>query len=201
MSHADEPKGLLEMVERAQGGDDEAIDALPRVLRPLILRHCLRVLGDAESAEDATQETLIRLLSRLHRIDLGKNLLAYVRATTVNLCIDRLRSTREKATLSEESIPEPVDCRDGPEEILLAAERDAYVQGCISMALGCLSEEELALITLCYFRKLSWSELRDRWPESPAPPGWLTSQTNTSNHKRKALEKLRRCLSSMLPPP
>ena len=55
-----------ELVPKAQGGDRDARERLLARHHPWILNVAVRMLGQRQDAEDATQEILIRVLKSLH---------------------------------------------------------------------------------------------------------------------------------------
>jgi len=57
------------LVQRARKGDAAAFDRLAGSCRDRIYRWALVRMGEADDAEDATQETLVRLHRGLHRYD------------------------------------------------------------------------------------------------------------------------------------
>ena len=54
-----------ELAQRAADGDRSALSALVRELQHPMYRLALRFLGDPDDAEDACQEILIRIVTRL----------------------------------------------------------------------------------------------------------------------------------------
>ena len=65
MSHDDADRSLDELARRAAEGDREALSALVRDLQHPMYRLALRFLGHPDDAQDACQEILIRILTRL----------------------------------------------------------------------------------------------------------------------------------------
>jgi RNA polymerase sigma-70 factor (ECF subfamily) len=55
------------VVERARAGDAEAREALVRLHMPAVFRVTLRILGDRDLAQDATQEAFVNALAGLAR--------------------------------------------------------------------------------------------------------------------------------------
>ena len=56
-------------VTQAQHGSDEAFTKLVEAYQTHVYNLCYRMLGDAEFAEDAAQETFLRAYQHLHRYD------------------------------------------------------------------------------------------------------------------------------------
>ena len=66
MTGIDLPDETVEvLVQRAQGGDDEAFEALVRQIYNRVYRWALVQTGDADDADDVTQEVLFRLHTKL----------------------------------------------------------------------------------------------------------------------------------------
>lgn len=58
-----------ELVVRARSGDVHALDDLLRQVRPHIVRRCSRILPHPHDAEEAAQDTLMKVASRLSDFD------------------------------------------------------------------------------------------------------------------------------------
>lgn len=59
------PQSPEELAQRALEGDREALERLVAQLQDGIFGLALRMLGHREDAEDATQEILVRIVTRL----------------------------------------------------------------------------------------------------------------------------------------
>lgn len=109
-----------DLMLRIQAGDRAAFDQL--AARHLLrLRHsCLRVLGNGALAEDAAQDALLRAWTRAgqYRPESG-SVGAWLHRIAVNGAIDRSRSTRPVAELSDAM----ADPAPGAEAQLVRAER------------------------------------------------------------------------------
>jgi len=55
----------IERLRNARHGGREALDALVRAVQPDVYALALRMLWNREDAEDATQEILVRVVTRL----------------------------------------------------------------------------------------------------------------------------------------
>ncbi len=64
---ADPPDALSDLARRAQRGDRGALAELAGRCRDRIYRWALVKTGDADDAEDVTQEVLVRMYDRLHQ--------------------------------------------------------------------------------------------------------------------------------------
>ena len=68
-----------------------------------LYRFALRMLGDAEEAQDVVQEIFLRLWSKKEQLGEYRNLEAFAMTMTKNLCIDKLKSPSAKRKLFDES--------------------------------------------------------------------------------------------------
>ncbi len=78
-------------VIQAQHGSDEAFTKLVEAYQTHVYNLCYRMLGDAESAEDAAQETFLRAYQHLHRYDQKRPFATWLLSIAAHYCIDRLR--------------------------------------------------------------------------------------------------------------
>jgi len=76
------------LIRRARKGDPEAFDRLAGSCRDRIYRWALVRMGEADDAEDATQETLVRLHRGLHRYDGRARFDTWLYAVTVSAVAD-----------------------------------------------------------------------------------------------------------------
>ena len=81
-----------------------------RRLRPMLVDMGTQLLGDAEAAEDAAQEVLLRLWQRVDALRIPLDALA--RTAMRNHCISVLRNRTTRLpltdTLTDEDLPEPM---------------------------------------------------------------------------------------------
>ncbi len=56
---------MIEIVKRAQNGDATALDQIVRNVQDQVHRLALRMMGDVSLAEDATQDILVRIITKL----------------------------------------------------------------------------------------------------------------------------------------
>jgi RNA polymerase sigma-70 factor (ECF subfamily) len=94
-----------------QRGDPVAYDALYARWRDPIFRFLLRRTGAVPAAEDALQDTWIRLYRSRHRYDARKPFRGWLYAIAANAGHDAARPVREGFTLPTE-VDDPVGLRD-----------------------------------------------------------------------------------------
>ena len=84
-------------VDAARQGDKQAFGFLVQAYERPIFNLTYRMLGSAEEAEDAAQETFLRAYSRLNQYDPAMKFSTWLFSIANHHCIDRLR--RENVTL------------------------------------------------------------------------------------------------------
>src|SRR3954464_5171531 len=85
---------LAALVDRAQAGDNAAVEALVRELRPRVFRYVLARVLDVYTADDVTQEVAMTVMSSLPRyVDQGRPVTAWVFGIAANKVREQRRST------------------------------------------------------------------------------------------------------------
>ncbi|MGH9202123.1 MAG: RNA polymerase sigma factor, partial [Vicinamibacterales bacterium] len=79
-----QPMTFEDVARRAIDGDRDALDRLVRDLQDDIYGLALRMLWNREDAEDATQEILVRVVTRLSQFDFRSRLKTWVYRVAVN---------------------------------------------------------------------------------------------------------------------
>ncbi len=103
------PDQLDDLARRAAGGDTEAMDLLLVEVRPRVLAHCRRLLPFVDDADDACQETLIRLTQHIGGFEGRARFSTWVYQVTVNTSRDTYRRLRRAAESSTDQAPERPD--------------------------------------------------------------------------------------------
>ena len=128
---------ILEWVESAKQGDQEAFAELVYLFQDPLYNLCYRMLGESGEAEDAAQEAFLRVYNNLHRYDTTRSFKTWLLSIASNHCIDRLRKRRMHfVSLDDEPIAAALALRSKdplPEETLMQGERSAYIQKLLQM--------------------------------------------------------------------
>ncbi len=126
---------LSALAERAAAGDDGAFDDLMRETQSRVLAIGWRLMGTADLAKDAAQETYLRAYRYLSRFRPERDFEAWICRIAVNACRDlyrRRRAGAPSAPVSYESerdagrMAEP-SCASSSESSLLESERRRLV--------------------------------------------------------------------------
>jgi RNA polymerase sigma-70 factor (ECF subfamily) len=88
-----------ELIARAQDGDSEAYRSIVERASPGLFRLTFRLTGNVQDAEDAVQDTLIKLHSRLDRFDGRASFGSWLYRVASNCAIDLLRAHKRRARM------------------------------------------------------------------------------------------------------
>src|SRR5438477_13203154 len=119
---------LHTLVRHSLAGDQAAMLALVERFRGPVFGLCYRMLGQRQDAEDAAQETFVRVLKNLHRWDPEREFQPWLFANAGNRCRTALsaRKRRPAGELAEEMVvddePDHAAGRQLAEELQLALE-------------------------------------------------------------------------------
>ena len=149
----------LEWLKLAQRGDRAAFARLMQAFQGPVYNLCYRMLGNAAEAEDATQETFLRVYTRLNTYSQDHKLSSWVLSIASHYCIDRLRRRRgETVSLDEEPVAAVLPAHEaGPEESALTAEAREAVQAAVNR----LDPAYRVPLILRYWHDLSYAEIAD----------------------------------------
>jgi RNA polymerase sigma-70 factor, ECF subfamily len=76
---------------QARNGNDEGFTNLVETYQKPVYNLCYRMLGEAEAAEDAAQETFLKAYQNLARYDVERSFATWLLSIAAHYCIDRLR--------------------------------------------------------------------------------------------------------------
>jgi RNA polymerase sigma factor (sigma-70 family) len=138
---------LEDLARQAVAGDRDALDRLVRELQNDVFGLALRMLWNHEDAEDATQEILVRIVTRLSQFDFRSKVRTWVYRIAVNCLLDIKKSPVEKMRLTFDQYADDLAdglSSDGPQQ----AERSVLVEevkiGCTLGMLQCLDRPHRA---------------------------------------------------------
>ena len=145
------------LVVQAQHGSEEAFTQLVEAYQTHVYNLCYRMLGEAESAEDASQETFLRAFQHLHRYDHGRPFATWLLSIAAHYCIDRLRRRKFLwLSLEEDALDEAFasDALEPDDEVL----RNENAQE-IAILLERLSPAYRLVVVLKYWHEQSVEEI------------------------------------------
>lgn len=140
----------LDLVRRAGAGDRLAASELIVRHTDKIMGLCYRMLGERSAAEDAVQETFLRLWKNAGKWrDEGAKIETWLYRVAKNICLDRLRKSGRE--VAEDAAPEQADGADGAETQMIKADRAKAVKA----ALARLPDRQRLAIALCHYQEKS----------------------------------------------
>lgn len=150
---------------QAQHGDSEAFTRLVEAYQTPVYNLCYRMLGEAEAAEDAAQETFLKAFQHLSRYDNSRSFATWLLSIAAHYCIDRLRRRRfiafsldDRQENEEDIEPEWPDCNAvDPENEAIRREE----QRLIHRSLQSLEPADRAAIILRYWHQASEAEIAE----------------------------------------
>jgi RNA polymerase sigma-70 factor, ECF subfamily len=104
-----EPRDLL---QRIASGDAEALTVLYRRYRPGVRMLCARMTGDADEAEDLTQEVFLRAVRRAGGFRGESSAGTWLYRVARNICLDHLRRVERQEKSRSSAVHEFVGARE-----------------------------------------------------------------------------------------
>jgi len=128
------------LIQAARQGDLDAFNRLVLAYQDRLYTQAYRLLGEAEAAEDATQEAFISAYRNIHTYR-GGSFRGWLLRIVTNACYDELRRRKRRPTQplepldeEDEEIESPgwlADPGESPEQQVLRAELDRAIQHCL----------------------------------------------------------------------
>lgn len=148
-----------EFIAQARDGDDLAFQQVVEAFQGPVFNLCYRMLGNAQEAEDAAQETFLKAYRNMKRYDPNRKFVNWILSIASNHCIDRLRRRRLQLISLDEWLPrfENPAPNPGPEEVMAGYE----FQEDVREILDALSATDRAAIILRYWYEYSYEEIAD----------------------------------------
>jgi RNA polymerase sigma-70 factor (ECF subfamily) len=145
-------------VLQAQNGNDDAFTELVNAYQTPVYNLCYRMLGEAQAAEDAAQETFLRAYQNLMRYDPKRPFATWLLSIAAHYCIDRLRRRKfiflsvddDETTFELPDIDAP-----NPENESVHSEQRAQIQALLKE----LDATDRAAIVLRYWYDFSEAEI------------------------------------------
>ncbi len=98
----------LELIQAYRQGDEAALSFLVERYLAIIYRFLFRMVGDAHTAEDLTQETFVKVWKHLHSFDTKKSFKTWLFSIARNTAIDFLRK-KQPITFSQLALEDAPD--------------------------------------------------------------------------------------------
>lgn len=189
------------LIERAQGGDREAFEALVHRYDRDVLRIALNILHKPDDARDVYQEAFLKIYKNLHRFRFECSFYTWMYRIVTNVCLDFLRRRKSRP---EDQAPElainrngdasAVDFFDRQQDKGAASNPEQRLMGLeigerISIALKRLTPRERMVFEMKHYQGLKLRAIGDALG---------TSEETVKNSLFRATRKLREQLEGLL---
>ncbi len=144
-----------ELIKQIKKGSRECLDELVELYYPAILRYCLWHMPDRESAQDATQETFLKLVRFIDRYSHKGQFKAFLYKIAANTCIDIMRKNSAPEVSIESFTELPLSAEYCKESGFQAAEDRQQ----LTSSLSCLDPASRELVLLRYGQELTLKEI------------------------------------------
>lgn len=141
---------------QALKGDPIAFASLVEAYQKPVFNLCYRMLGNAEDAEDAAQETFLRVYRSMRHYDSSRSFSTWVLSIAAHHCIDQIRR-RHMAVVSIEDLPVP-DVADPNPGLEITLDRRQEQQR-IRALLNTLEPTDRAAVIMYYWYDFSYEEI------------------------------------------
>jgi RNA polymerase sigma-70 factor (ECF subfamily) len=157
----------VELIERAQAGDADALEALVASQQRYVYSIALGVMKNPADAADMTQEAFLRVIRALGTYRQETKLTTWLYRLVVNVCLDELRRRKRPIESLDGNGSWDDDEEPAPERV---ADRDRWSQpeahaelresaGELRRALDALATGQRLALTLHYFEDMSDVEI------------------------------------------
>ncbi len=156
----------LRLIMGAQRGDVESFNALVRLYEGRVYNLCYRLLGDADSAADATQDAFLSAYRHLQAFR-GGSFRSWLFRIATNVCYDILRARQRRPVVSLDASCETAgedtpslqiaDTSESPDEFALRRE----LARAIEAGLAQLPVDQRLVVVLCDLQGLAYEEIAD----------------------------------------
>ncbi|RJQ57953.1 MAG: sigma-70 family RNA polymerase sigma factor [Desulfobacteraceae bacterium] len=164
-----------DLVRRFKEGDFSAFERIMQTYQDRIFNLCLYMLRQREDAQDAAQETFVKVFRNLKRFEPEASLYTWIYRIAVNTCRDQRRKRRTE--LPESDLPYPDTCSqafaEDPYDSMEASEL-------LRWALHKVPEKLRAVIVLKEMEGLSYEEIAEVLDISP---GTVKSRISRAREK------------------
>jgi RNA polymerase sigma-70 factor (ECF subfamily) len=146
-------------VQEARAGNQQAFSRLVSAYQRPVYNLTFRMLGNAQEAEDAAQETFLRAYARLRQYDVEHKFSTWLFSIANHHCIDRLRKRRTNHVSIDDNpvLQNLEELSPQPEENLLDQEQAAELQRLIDR----LEPEYRTPLILRYWEDYSYEQIAD----------------------------------------
>lgn len=171
-------KDDLELVKKAKQNDSRSFETLLKKYRKSVYYMLLKMVNNADDAEDLTQEAFAKAFNSLHKFDSKYAFSTWLFRIATNNCIDFIRKKRIQTVSIDTSYENDAgdnmtfDIKDpalSPDDLMLKKQRKEYLKKAVDR----LPAKYKKLVELRYFQELSYDEVAQ---ELELPLGTVKAQ-------------------------
>jgi RNA polymerase sigma-70 factor (ECF subfamily) len=146
------------LIQRTLAGDEAAFTSLVETYQNAVYNLAYRMLGDSAEADDAAQETFLRLYTRLRTYDPDRKFSSWLLSIASHYCIDRLRRRKHtQVSLDDDAsswrwLPSK---EEPPEEVAIRGEQSEEIKQLLEQ----LPAHYRAVMVLRYWHDMSYEEI------------------------------------------
>jgi RNA polymerase sigma-70 factor (ECF subfamily) len=141
------------LMARIQAGELSLLGLLARRYERGLFSLAMRLLGRREAAEDAFQDTFLKLFQQRARYRPGARFRPWLYQICLNLCRDQLRRQQRRPTADLED-----EVADGGPSVEEAAEK-ARLSRLVAQAVGAMPERQREVFVLAFYQQLPYPEV------------------------------------------
>ena len=143
-------------IVQAQQGNPQAFTVLVEAYQRPVYNLCYRMLGNAQDAEDAAQETFLKAYRSMHKYDNNRPFPTWILSIAAHHCIDQIRRRRLPLVAIEElPVPDIPEKSPGMETKLSEKEERSRIRALLTV----LDPTDRALVVMYYWYDFSYQEI------------------------------------------
>lgn len=143
---------------QALKGDPQGFGMLVEAYQRPVYNLCYRMLGNAEDAEDAAQETFLRAYKALKRYDNQRPFSTWLLSIAAHYCIDQIRRRRYPIVSVEDlPVPDLPDTKPGVERSFQQKQEQEQVRAILDV----LDATDRAAVIMYYWYDFSYAEIAE----------------------------------------
>ena len=144
-----EKEDVCGLVTRAKDGDEEAMSRLITIHKGLVYTIIYRMVNDADTSQDLTQDTFIKAFTNIKRVKNYDHFRPWLCRIARNVVYDFFRKEKRHPTVSLDDVAE-ITGQQGMER----TRKKMIIQNALSR----LSERDRMLLTLAYYQGFTLAE-------------------------------------------
>lgn len=152
-------------LEQALQGNMDAFTQLVETYQRPVFNLCYRMLGDAQEAEDAAQETFWRAYQGMKKYDPSRSFVTWLLSIAAHYCIDQQRKRKlpmvDIDILPEEDAPDP---SPNPEKVISKQMENRVLHRLLDQ----LQPQDRAAVILRYWYEMSEEEIANTLQLTPS---------------------------------